>query len=378
MAKAKYSYNEKRKAWIASVYDGTITADGRKRRKQIISKKSSADLEKKVNEFRKELEEKGARKQTTVTFGEYAAEWFNVSKASKELNTQKMYRIILNSCFDSINDIPLVMITHSHFQLCINNKLEHPRTCQMLYLTFRQIIKSAVREHILPPSAFEDITDDISLPKYQKPSKRALTPLEKQALFDADLSDMKRAFVTLLYYCGLRKAETLALNAKDFDWKNNTVSISKVIVFDKNVPVLKPYPKSDNGIRLVPLPEPCISILKPYVTSCRGNLFKGQNTPYMTDTGYKRMWESIICSLNIALGYDPQKKKDRGEKPIQGLTAHIFRHNYCTQLCYQVPMISTKKIAQLMGDTEKMVLDVYSHIKDENENVSDALLNAFV
>ena len=72
------------------------------------------------------------------------------------------------------------------------------------------------------------------------------------------------------------------------------------------------------------------------------------------------------------MGYNPYKK-DRGEPPIVGLTPHIFRHNYCTELCYQVPMISTKKIAKLMGDTEKMVLDVYSHIIEEKEDITGVL-----
>ena len=38
--------------------------------------------------------------------------------------------------------------------------------------------------------------------------------------------------------------------------------------------------------------------------------------------------------------------------------------------------ISIKKIAALLGDTEKMVLDVYNHIIEENEKVEDALQNA--
>ena len=35
-----------------------------------------------------------------------------------------------------------------------------------------------------------------------------------------------------------------------------------------------------------------------------------------------------------------------------------------------MPAISIKKIAQLMGDTEKMVLDVYNHIMDEKEDAA--------
>ena len=81
--------------------------------------------------------------------------------------------------------------------------------------------------------------------------------------------------------------------------------------------------------------------------------------------------------MNIALGYDPQQKNPKPVKPIQKLTAHTFRHNYCTELCYQIPTISTKEIARLLGDNEKMVIDVYSHLVEGKENTSEALNNVF-
>ena len=86
---------------------------------------------------------------------------------------------------------------------------------------------------------------------------------------------------------------------------------------------------------------------------------------------------STFFSANVAAGYNPNAKKNRGEKPITGLTAHIFRHNFCTELCYQIPAISTKMIAKLLGDDERMVLDVYSHILAERENVAETLNKAF-
>ena len=69
-------------------------------------------------------------------------------------------------------------------------------------------------------------------------------------------------------------------------------------------------------------------------------------------------------------------KQSVSEPPIVGLTAHIFRHNYCTMLCYQIPKISIKRIAQLLGDTEKMVLDVYNHIVLEKEDAAGAVNDA--
>ena len=80
MAKSKYTYNEKRKEWYTLVYDGTLTASGEKHRKRITSKKSSADLEKKVNAFKAELSGKGVAQTSNITFGEYSRTWYGVSR----------------------------------------------------------------------------------------------------------------------------------------------------------------------------------------------------------------------------------------------------------------------------------------------------------
>lgn len=90
----------------------------------------------------------------------------------------------------------------------------------------------------------------------------------------------------------------------------------------------------------------------------------------MTKSSYDKMWRQIIIKINLAAG------GSRDLQVIFGLTAHIFRHNYCTNLCYQIPAISTKKIAQLMGDTEAMVLNVYSHIREEKENAEEVIKTA--
>ena len=81
--------------------------------------------------------------------------------------------------------------------------------------------------------------------------------------------------------------------------------------------------------------------------------------------------------MNVAAGYNPRQRNPKPVKPIQGLTPHIFRHNYCTELCYQIPKISTKEIARLLGDSEKMVLEVYSHIVEDKENTIEALNDIF-
>ncbi len=374
----KYKKNEKTGLYSTLIWDGTYDADGRKHRKQLTSKKSSADLEKKVAAFKKEIEEKGAvSKHSGTPFLVYAREWLEISKASKELNTRNMYRRVIEKYFDIIADIPISEIRHSHFQAVINSQIDHPRTCQQIALTFRQIIRYAARNHHIAAGDVSDIIEDINIPKYKKPQKRALNAFEKEAIEKAELDPRKRAFLSILYYCGLRRSEAMALHVVDFDWEAPSVSISKVIVFDGNNPVLKPYPKSERGIRTVPIPERALPYIKPYVQEQDGYIFHGRDRELMSETAFRRMWGSIMTGLNAAMGYNPDAKKNRGEKTITELTPHMLRHNYCTELCYQIPKISTKMIARLLGDDERMVLEVYSHIQEEKEDVAAALENAF-
>ena len=376
MAKAKYTYNEKKKAWVTCVWDGSYNADGTKHRRMLYSTKSSRDLEDKVNELKKEIESGGASKAGNISFYEYALEWAEESKKSKSANTQEMYSGCIQRYFVSLQSVLLQDVSHRHFQTLINANMDKPRTCQIIKITFKQVIKQAIRDHYLPKGALEDITEDISLPKYSKREKRPLTEEEKKAIKMVKLDPKKNAFLKILFYTGMRRGEALALTKSDFDFKKKTVSITKVVQFLSSGSEIKYSPKSDNGFREIPLSDALIQEIKPYVNKSKEYLFTTQKGELMTETAYRRMWESIITSLNIALGYNPNAKKDRGEKLIQDLTAHIFRHNFCTELCYQIPAISTKKIAQILGDSERMVLDVYSHIKEENENISDAISNA--
>lgn len=57
-------------------------------------------------------------------------------------------------------------------------------------------------------------------------------------------------------------------------------------------------------------------------------------------------------------------------RPINSLTAHIFRHNYATMLYYSG--ISIKMAASLMGHANtKMIMEVYSHLDEKKEQTKE-------
>ena len=129
--------------------------------------------------------------------------------------------------------------------------------------------------------------------------------------------------------------------------------------------------KSDAGNRTIPIPESVSSYLKGYLKSINTfYLFPGKNTEVLSKTQYVKMWERIVKKMNDAV--TSEKEKIIGVQPIQGLTAHIFRHNYCTMLYYSG--ISQKKAVELMGHSDiKMIMEVYAHLDEKKEAVQEKL-----
>lgn len=352
------------------VWDGTYNKDGTKHRINVKSAKSSRDLERQVEEIRRQVEERKITRTDDVLFVEYARQWFKTYKCATELNTRSMYDNVIEKKLTLLSGVKLQEISRLHFQQVLNANIDKPRTCEQIALTFRQVIKSAIADRLLPDAAYKDICDGISLAKYKSPTKRPLTALEKKAIKEADFTDRERCFVYLIYGLGLRREEALALCRTDISMKSRSVRIHSAVVFDKNNPVSK-CPKSENGYRDVPMPDFLYTFLQEYIHGVDGYLIqKSRGGGVMTKSAYRKMWASIVRKVNMAAG------GNEAVNLVPGLTAHVFRHNYCTQLCYQIPKISIKKIARLMGDTEKMVLSVYNHIIEEQEKAGEAVENA--
>lgn len=252
--------------------------------------------------------------------------------------------------------------------MLINHADGKKRTQQQIILTFKQVLKSAVADRLFPANVMEDIFRNIEPVKYAPAEKRPLTDYEREAVFKADFKEQDRIFVYLLYGCGLRRGEALALTIFDFNFDRKEVTINKSHEFVKDKPQQK-APKSANGFRTIPIPGKVLPALEPYVTSLKHKdkayLFTMRNGRPLTKSSYDKMWARIR-----------NRMQEASDQEISGLTAHVFRHNYCTNLCYQIPTVSIKKIAQLLGDTEKMVLEVYNHIILEKEDAAAAIAAA--
>lgn len=350
-------------------WDGTYTADGKKRRKNIRSKKSSRDLENKVREFEAQVQNRKIVIKNDIRFVDYARKWLETYKADKEANTKAMYSRIIEKHLIQLEYVGVSDIQKVHIQLVLNNAVGHKRTQEQILMTFNSVMKCAVSDKLFPANELADILESIDKINYKAKEKRGLYPFEEQALFIAPLKEMDRIYLYLIYGCGFRRGETLALTVEDIDLVHKRIQINKAYAYPDNAPILK-TPKSDNGFRTVPIPNVIYVTLKRYIEKLeidnRSLLFYMKNGKPTSKSSFNKMWKRILAALQVVT-----------EEQIEGLSSHIFRHNYCTNLCYQIPKISIKKIAQLMGDTEAMVLKVYNHILLEKEDSDDAINTAF-
>ncbi len=275
------------------------------------------------------------------------------------------------------------LFNHSMVQLLINNNIGKPQTCKQIVMTCKQIVRAAEKDHLLPRGSSLDIFDGLTIPPYTPAEKRPLTRPEKDALKAANFTPREKMFSLLLYGTGFRCGEALALTVFDISFKDKTIKIDKALAFDKGKPYIS-SPKTKNSYRTNPIPDWLVQELKTYTNTLNLSeqtlLFCKRDGSLMDLNAYCRMWHSIVKKMKNS--YLSQLRENQlrvvnwNEAGFEDLTAHIFRHNYCTSLCYQMVTqrnISTKKIARLLGDTEKMVLKVYSHILEDVEKPKDAI-----
>jgi len=355
MATAKYTKG-KDGYYQAKVWDGTYTEAGVKHRVTLRTKKSSRALEEMVRELEEKVRNRDVLKESKVSVQDYARTWLNIYKHDAELNTKAMYRHIIEVHMDILKAVPISALRKTDVLLCLNAASGKLRTQEQILLTLKQVVKAAVTDKHIAPGVYMEIFDGIRIKKQKNTDKRPLTPEEKAAVFSAEFTNMQKAFVYVIYGCGLRRGEALALERPDFDFEGKKLSINKALAFDKNTPYIKST-KSQNGIREVPIPSSVLPFLREYCNCLpQSRLFYTAGKNIMTKSSYVKLWAGIQQKMNSP-----------------DLTAHIFRHNYCTNLCYQIPTVSIKKIAELLGDHEKMVIEVYNHIILEKEDAEKAV-----
>jgi integrase len=238
-------------------------------------------------------------------------------------------------------------------------KKYEPTTVRLFHRLFKVAINAAVDNEILPRNRFNKITIPV-----EKDDDNFLTAEELKSFLSASkkLENITNyTLILLLSYTGLRKGEACGLTWENIDFEARTLTVERTRD-NKGVRT----PKTKNSYRSILIDDVLIKQLEIYRTWCKqtmlsfGKHWSNKDFIFISyQSGTPITDNTIMYSINRIV-------KKTGCKRI---TPHGLRHTHATILISQ--RIPVKAVADRLGNTPQMILDVYGHsFKDlEKETV---------
>ena len=158
--------------------------------------------------------------------------------------------------------------------------------------------------------------------------------------------------VPFLIFTGLRIGEAIALEWKDIDYKNKTITVNKNVVEVKSKETGKyilekqDSTKTDSSTRIIPISNnamECIKNLKE-INGDKKFIFASQTGQYISPSNFNRMFRGIQKALNYEVT----------------LGLHSLRHTFATLMLNNG--IDVKIVSELLGHSNVSVTyNIYIH-----------------
>lgn len=184
-------------------------------------------------------------------------------------------------------------------------------------------------------------TADIKSPKKEKKIPKVLTLLEVEALLNqpmgtGELSIRNKAMLELLYGCGVRVSELVALDIEDVDLKHGYIRC-----FGKG-----------SKERIVPLGSFSIEAIGEYINKSRLRL-AGEYRPSALFLNSKGNRLSRVGCWKIVKSYAKKAKIDK-------LHPHLLRHSFATHMLANGADL--RSVQELLGHADISTTQIYTHV----------------
>ncbi|MCF6133469.1 tyrosine-type recombinase/integrase [Flavobacterium wongokense] len=207
---------------------------------------------------------------------------------------------------------------------------------QGLSASYQNQVVSALKLFFMTVGDRKIDVENIHRPKRAKALPNVLSKDEVKAILEAHSNIKHRAMLSLIYSCGLRCGELLALKPLHIDSKRNIVLLQNA------------KGKKD---RIVPLSPKILELLREYYKSYKPvhYLFEGYvaGAPY-SDKSLQSVLRHALFKANIT-------------KPV---TLHWLRHSYATHLLESGTDL--RYIQELLGHSRSKTTEIYTHVSTKS------------
>ena len=366
--------------------------NGKKQYKYVYAT-NSKELDQKVQELKLKLGKGIDLTADRDTFGAWGERWLRLKKTNVSAKRYTTYSARFDN-LEPLHNCTITKLRTSDIQEIILDCATKPsintgkpyarQTLIEIKNVAAQIIQLAINNRVLDYNC----ALMVEIPKTAVVDKRrALTKEEQQWIIDTPHRAQTAAMIMM--YAGLRRGELLALTWEDIDLKEKTISVTKSVEMIEDKPYLKEGGKTAAAARTVYIPQ----VLVKYLSNVEHERFtlvcpNGKGT-LMSDTAWRRMWESYLCDLNLKYGdweHCDQTKRKRPQskythpklpKLIPNITAHWLRHTYIMLLYMAGVDVLTAKEQAGHSDI-KTTMEIYTHLDSEHKKQNISKLDEYL
>lgn len=372
---AKYKKRKDRDEYYTYEPTGQYNTKGKPIYKKICGR-TVAEVDEKVRQFHVELA-KGIVTDKKMKVGEWADIYYDTYVTPLRPNTRTNYKNSIEKHIKpAIGNMRMVDVKQHHLQKLLNdvagstygtkNKPYSEKTVKEIRSTLYAMFNHAVLEDIIPKNPAAKLKSSGKAPVIRE----ALTKEQQEIALAAAPNVRIGDIILIMYYCGLRRGEVLALTVDDIQdgWIviNKQVSYPTDPVTGRGKHAMLGLPKTNAGVRKVPIPYPLIPVLKQCVKRAKAEnrtiLFPGSDNGYLSASSIKRGWEAFENYCNKI-----------SDGAFGHVVEHQLRHTYCT--CLFEMGVDMKTASKYAGhDDIETTLKIYTHLREEQERQSTAAI----
>ena len=269
--------------------------------------------------------------------------WLEDGLSKNTLNSYRFDLSIFVSWLAETKKVELLDVSELEIQefLAFKFPTSKSRSISRLLATLRRFFRFLLRENKIK----EDPTLKIQTPKIPKSLPKSLSEDEVEGLLKApdiktDVGMRDRSMLELLYACGLRVSELVA------------IQLTEVILSDGVIRVTGKGSKT----RLVPMGEEAVDWIKKYLAESRQNILNKQTSKFlfvtnrggeMTRQAFWYLIKKYALMANI-------------DKPM---SPHILRHAFATHLINHGADL--RVVQMLLGHSDISTTQIYTHVARE-------------